>query len=325
MSPTASSTRAGARRRRIDGAELTGWFTEDFTWDELSTLRCRERLPKLRPSSASFDDAQPILRLRDVLDLVRGGIRWSTAARSASCSRSSTRPTSRRSGGMSLPSSMPSCATPAGPSGELPLTIESFESTVLRRLQDRGIRGVVRLSARGGRPPVRSRRDAGQGGPDLPRRPPRPPGSTRWSGAFDGISVDKRMILAPDRLGRTSGPSRLVAHAHERGLRVFTWTCRPENSVPHRAVPRSRRAGGVRRLGGGVGRHPRRRRRRRVRRSPRSRRRLLRRLTPGGRSPHPRSGHRSGPCERRNARCTCSHASCSDVAQPITSPRNVTR
>ena len=38
------------------------------------------------------------------------------------------------------------------------------------------------------------------------------------------------MILAPDRLGRTAGPSRIVADAHARGLRVFTWTCRPENA-----------------------------------------------------------------------------------------------
>src|SRR6188768_3982793 len=35
--------------KTIDGAEHTGWFTEDFRWDELSTLRCRERLPRLRP------------------------------------------------------------------------------------------------------------------------------------------------------------------------------------------------------------------------------------------------------------------------------------
>ena len=63
----------GARRttKTVDGAEMTGWFTEDFTWDELSTLKCRERLPKIRPASASFDDQQPVLRLRDVLDLVR--------------------------------------------------------------------------------------------------------------------------------------------------------------------------------------------------------------------------------------------------------------
>src|SRR3954454_16332942 len=42
-----------ARRRTtktIDGVEVSGWFVEDFTWDELSTLRCRERLPQLRPA-----------------------------------------------------------------------------------------------------------------------------------------------------------------------------------------------------------------------------------------------------------------------------------
>ena len=60
--------------KTVDGAELTGWFTEDFTWDELATLRCRERLPQLRPASASFDDEQPVLRLRDVLDLVRDAV-----------------------------------------------------------------------------------------------------------------------------------------------------------------------------------------------------------------------------------------------------------
>ncbi|MGH7292601.1 MAG: glycerophosphodiester phosphodiesterase family protein, partial [Myxococcota bacterium] len=49
-------------------------------------------------------------------------------------------------------------------------------------------------------------------------------------GVVNGISVDKRMILAPDKLGRMTGPSPVIADAHERGLRVYTWTCRPENA-----------------------------------------------------------------------------------------------
>ena len=32
----------------IDGVEMAGWFTEDFTLAELRTLRARERLPDLR-------------------------------------------------------------------------------------------------------------------------------------------------------------------------------------------------------------------------------------------------------------------------------------
>src|SRR6187402_535365 len=61
-----------ARRttKTVDGASITGWFTEDFTWDELSTLRVVERLPALRPHSASFDGLQPMLRLRDLLTIL---------------------------------------------------------------------------------------------------------------------------------------------------------------------------------------------------------------------------------------------------------------
>jgi len=56
----------------VDGEEHSGWFTVDFTWAELSTLRARERLPELRPDSAAFDDTEPILRFSDLLDLLDG-------------------------------------------------------------------------------------------------------------------------------------------------------------------------------------------------------------------------------------------------------------
>jgi len=54
----------------IDGARLTGWFTEDFTWAELSTLRAVERLPQVRQASATFDGLEPILRLSDLLGII---------------------------------------------------------------------------------------------------------------------------------------------------------------------------------------------------------------------------------------------------------------
>ena len=54
----------------IDGQSLTGWFTEDLTWDELSTLRARERLPEVRTGSATFDDRWGILRLADLLSII---------------------------------------------------------------------------------------------------------------------------------------------------------------------------------------------------------------------------------------------------------------
>jgi glycerophosphoryl diester phosphodiesterase len=219
-----------ARRRTtktVDGIEHTGWFTEDFTWDELSTLRCRERIPQLRPTSASFDDEQPVLRLRDVLDAVRDASL--EHGREIGVVLEVKHATYFASIGWDVAALIEAELREAGwADGELPLTIEAFESTVLQSLRERGVRGsYVYLLEASGRP---FDLFAAHGKAALTyRQTAAPAGLDALVGRVDGISVDKRMILAPDKLGRTSGPSRVVADAHDRGLRVFTWTCRPEN------------------------------------------------------------------------------------------------
>lgn len=214
--------------KTIDGAELTGWFTEDFTWDELSTLRCRERLPKLRPSSATFDDEQPVLRLRDVLDLVRAGSL--EQGREIGAVLEIKHATYFARLGWDVAELVETELIDAGwGNGQLPLTIEAFESTVLRDLRARGIRGAyVYLLEAAGRP-FDMIASLGAQAPTY-RDTVRPAGLDRLVGVVDGISVDKRVILAPDKLGRMTGPSPVIADAHARGLRVFTWTCRPENA-----------------------------------------------------------------------------------------------
>jgi len=214
--------------KTIDGAALTGWFTEDFTWDELSTLRCRERLPKLRPSSASFDDQQRVLRLRDVLDLVRAGSL--EQGREIGVVLEIKHATYFAGLGWDVAELVERELLDAGwGRGELPLTIEAFESTVLRGLRERGIRGTyVYLLEAAGRP-YDMVAALGTAAPTY-RDTARPAGLDRLVGVVDGISVDKRMILAPDKLGRMTGPSPVIADAHARGLRVYTWTCRPENA-----------------------------------------------------------------------------------------------
>ncbi|NAZ86201.1 glycerophosphodiester phosphodiesterase [Kineococcus sp. T90] len=54
--------------KTIDGVELTGWFTEDFTLAELKTLRAVERLPELRQESTVFDGAFEVPTFEEVLD-----------------------------------------------------------------------------------------------------------------------------------------------------------------------------------------------------------------------------------------------------------------
>ena len=214
--------------KTVDGVAHEGWFTEDFTWAELQTLRCRERLPKLRAGSASFDDTQPPLRLADVLALVRAASL--DQGREIGVVLEIKHATSFGALGFDVAGTIAAELRAAGwADGALPLVFESFESTVLAQVRAHGIRGsYVYLLEAAGRPYdlVAAR---GESAPTYAAHAA-PAGLDALAGVVDGISVDKRMILAPDRLGRATGPSRVVDDAHARGLRVFTWTCRPENA-----------------------------------------------------------------------------------------------
>lgn len=211
-----------ARRttKTIDGQKLTGWFTEDFTWAELQTLRCRERLPRLRPASATFDDRQRMLSLPELLDLIRTGalehgreigivleIKHATYFAGIGLDLAPLVERDLRAGGWA--------------SGELPLVVESFERTVLEDLRGRGIRGsfIYLIEAKGH--PADQLAVQGAGARSYAETVT-PEGLDDLVGVVDGVSVNKRMLLHDD--------STIVADAHARGLRVFTWTCRPENA-----------------------------------------------------------------------------------------------
>src|SRR5262245_21979962 len=68
----ADHARFARRRTRkvIDGVELEGWFTEDFTLAELKTLRARERIPDIRPANTRFDGQFEIPTFDEVLSLL---------------------------------------------------------------------------------------------------------------------------------------------------------------------------------------------------------------------------------------------------------------
>lgn len=57
--------------KTIDGTEITGWFTEDFTLAEIKTLKAKERIPELRPGSAQFDGLYEVPTLQEVIDLAK--------------------------------------------------------------------------------------------------------------------------------------------------------------------------------------------------------------------------------------------------------------
>jgi glycerophosphoryl diester phosphodiesterase len=209
--------------KRVDGVSLTGWFTEDFTWAELSTLRAIERLPLIRQSAASFDGAEPILRLRDLLDILDAGAE--RTGREIAIVAEVKHPTYFASIGLPLDGPIADELRPWD--GGDRIIVECFEQTVLGHLRDRGIPGryVYLLEAKGSAPDARAR----LGAKALPYAAQlTDAGLARLAKEVDGISVDKALLLKPT--DKTSEPSEsLVARAHAAGLTVFSWTLRPEN------------------------------------------------------------------------------------------------
>src|SRR5690606_6425244 len=113
--------------KRIDGQRVTGWFTEDFTWAELRTLRCRERLPHLRTASGSFDGEQPMLSLPELLELV--GAASLEHGREIAVVLEVKHASHFASIGLDLVPLIERDLRAAGrAAGELPLILESFES-----------------------------------------------------------------------------------------------------------------------------------------------------------------------------------------------------
>ena len=175
----------------LDGKQLEGWFTEDFTLEELQTLRARERLPELR--GTAHDGRFGIPTLDEVVAL---------AARAGVGVYPETKhPTYFASLGLAL--EPPLLAALEGFGG--PVFIQSFEAANLREL--RGVaHPLVRLTA----------------GP--------PPDIAEIATYADAIGPHKDQVIPRDGDGRLGEPTTLVAEAHAAGLHVHPWTFRPEPS-----------------------------------------------------------------------------------------------
>lgn len=211
------------REKVVDGQRLHGWFTEDFTWEELSTLRCRERLPKLRPDNTRFDGMYPLLRLRDVLDFAMNVERDVTVVielKHAAYFNSL---------GFDLAELLARDLELTGWSEKANrLVVESFELGVLQRFALCGVQAMrVFLMESEGAP-----------ADELAANPKTATSYETYrtdaqlallARQVHAISVAKKELFRRDRLGRTIGTSNLVERAHAAGLKVFAWTLRPEN------------------------------------------------------------------------------------------------
>jgi glycerophosphoryl diester phosphodiesterase len=198
----------------IDGQQMVGWFTEDFTLAELKKLRAKERLPQLRKANMQFDGRFEIPTFEEILALAKEhgvGVYPETKHPSYFAS-------------IGLPHEAPLLALLkkfGHVEKSAPVFIQSFEVGNLQALRGKTKVRLVQLLDEKGSPPDRS---------DLSYPAMATPEGLKAIAAYaDGIGPNKALVIPRNLLGNLGEPTNLVADAHALGLAVHPWTFRREN------------------------------------------------------------------------------------------------
>jgi glycerophosphoryl diester phosphodiesterase len=210
--------------KTIDGVEVTGWFAEDFTLAELRTLRARERIPHLRPESATHDGQYLVPTFAEVIELAR--TESAARGRTIGIYPETKHPTYFRGIGLPLEEPLLEALEEEGwMDAAAPVFIQSFEVGNLRMLRGRtGVR-LIQLLEADGAPYDLVAAGTGRTFAELAS----PDGLAEIASYADGIGPAKTLIVPRDAEGRHAAPTTLVADAHTAGLLVHPWTFRSEN------------------------------------------------------------------------------------------------
>jgi glycerophosphoryl diester phosphodiesterase len=223
------------RTQRIDGVEVAGWFTEDFTLAEIRTLRARERLPELRAANRAYDGLYPVPTFVEILEFLAAtnAARAPKGLKPIGVYPETKHPSHFARLGLALEG--PLLAALAAKGGAAPVFIQSFETANLRVLRAATPHPLVLLLDAQGAPwDLQAAGDARDS-----RVLMEPKNLMQLAQFVDVIGVNKRCVIQPDAGGRLGAPSALVSDAHRAGLAVHCWTFRAENEF----LPASLRRG----------------------------------------------------------------------------------
>ncbi len=228
-----------ARRRTaiIDGAPVTGWFTEDFTLAELKTLRAKERIPALRPQNTAYDGRYDIPTLQEVIDLSE----WLSRelGRRIGIYPETKHPTYFQSIGKPLEPPLIRTLRRNGLNRRnAKVFVQSFEVANLRGMAPQLKVPLVQLfGGKAQRPYDFVASGDTRTYADLAT----PAGLRRIAAYADGVGPSKDYIVPRDAAQRSLAPTPFVRDAHDAGLVVHPYTFRSENAF----LPLELRSGGA--------------------------------------------------------------------------------
>jgi glycerophosphoryl diester phosphodiesterase len=211
--------------KTIDGAQVTGWFTEDFTLRELRTLRAKERLPQIRPRNTLYDGRYQVPTFQEVIDVVKAESR--RTGKRIGLYPETKHPTYFDRIGLSLEEPLARTLRRNDLAGRsAPVFVQSFETGNLRDLDRLVDNKLVQLIDAAGAPYDLLAAGDPRTYSDLVK-----PAGLRWIARYaDGVGVAKARIVPLDATGRILPPTTLVQDAHAAGLLVHAWTFRNENT-----------------------------------------------------------------------------------------------
>ncbi|USQ96848.1 glycerophosphodiester phosphodiesterase [Caulobacter sp. RL271] len=205
--------------KTIDGQQISGWFTEDFTLAEIKTLRARERLPQLRPTSAAFDGQAQILTFEEVVAIARAGTQ--RTGRTIGVYPELKHPTYFASIGLPTEDRLVAKLKALDlNAATAPVFVQCFEVGTLKRLKAKtAARLVLLVDGEGGPADLLGVKYAdlitAQGLKDV-------------AVYADGLGPNWNLVVPND--GQVLLPATdLVKNAHAAGLAVHPWTVRAEN------------------------------------------------------------------------------------------------
>lgn len=210
--------------RTIDGHEHDDWFVEDFTHEELRTLRARERFRKVRRSNTEFHGRLSVPSLDEVLTLV--AMESQLLGRTIGVLVELKQAAYFADRGLDVvPPLLATLRAHGVDHARSRVTVMSFQPTVLRRVAAQSSVAIIQLLDRKGRPADL----VAAGDPTTYADMAKPAGLAEIATYAGGVGVHKEMVLPRDDKGRTRKVSKLVTKAHSRWLTVHVWTLRVEN------------------------------------------------------------------------------------------------
>jgi glycerophosphoryl diester phosphodiesterase len=220
---------AGRRTTKtIDYETKSGWYIDDFTLAELKTLRAVERIPQVRPASAQYDGMFQVATWEEIIDFVAAEA--ATHGRIVGLVPEIKHSSYFASVGLPMEDRFLAVTGSHIYTRSNPVEIQSFEVANLKYLRDKlGHRANLRLMQLVVNEALRPSDVAAAGGKLTFADMCKPAGLRDIAKYADVVAPPHRVVIPVDKDNRLMAPSSLVDDAHQVGLRVETWTFRPEN------------------------------------------------------------------------------------------------